>query len=78
MLARCYRFSAAAVARHLGWPESKVQAALDYAAAFPEEINKALAENDAIDFAALKRILPQAEEFVVSKPKKRRPKPDVP
>jgi hypothetical protein len=71
MLARAYKSSAAAVAGHLGWPEGRVQAALNYAAAFPQEINEALAENDAMDFVALKRMLPQAEEFVVRKSKKR-------
>jgi hypothetical protein len=63
LLARSYKGDAAAVARHLGWPASKVQAALQYAEAFPEEIHEALAENDAIDFKALKRMLPQAVEF---------------
>lgn len=71
MVARGYRDDAAAVARHLQWPEAKVQAAFNYAAAFPDEINEALAENDAMDFVALKRMLPQAEEFVIGKTKKR-------
>jgi len=71
MVARGYAHDAAAVAQHLEWPEAKVQAAFNYAAAFPEEVNDALAENDAMDFASLKRMLPQAEEFVVGKTKKR-------
>lgn len=71
MVARSYGNDVAAVARHLQWPEPKVQAAFNYAAAFPEEISQALAENDAMDFAALKRKLPQAEEFVIGKNKKR-------
>ena len=37
-----------------------VQAAVNYAEAFPEEIQEAIAENDAVDFPALKRMLPQA------------------
>ena len=57
--------SATVVARHLQWPEAKVRAAIHYAEAFPEEIDAALAENDAVGFSALKRMLPQAEEFVV-------------
>jgi hypothetical protein len=32
-----------AVARHLKWPEGKVQAAVNYAEAFPEEIDAAMA-----------------------------------
>jgi hypothetical protein len=45
----------------------KVQAAVNYAGAFPEEINEAMAENEATDFEALKRMLPQAAEFVPKK-----------
>ena len=50
MLARGYHGDVAAVARHLEWPEAKVQAAVNYAAAFPGEINEALAENDCNGF----------------------------
>ena len=64
MLLRAYKNNVAAVARHLGWPEAKVRAAVHYAEAFPEEIAAALADNDAVDFKALKRMLPQAIEFV--------------
>ena len=63
LLVRSYRQDVSAVARHLKWPEAKVQAAVNYAAAFPEEINEALAENGATDFEALSRMLPQAVEF---------------
>lgn len=66
LLVREYGGDAAAVALHLHWPESKVRAAIHYAEAFPEEIDEALAENDAADFQALKRMLPKAEELVVS------------
>jgi len=67
LLLRGYEGDAAAVARHLGWPRAKVQAAVHYAEAFPSEIDEALAENDATDFDALKRMLPQAAEFVTGK-----------
>ena len=67
LLARSYNGDATAVARHLAWPVSKVQAALHYAEAFPNEIQEALAENDAMDFKALKRMLPQAAEFTPAK-----------
>ena len=63
-LVQCYRADVSAVARHLRWPEAKVQAALNYAQAFPEEIEGALSENALTDFDALKRKLPQAAEFV--------------
>jgi hypothetical protein len=74
MLLRVYKQDAPAVARHLGWPEAKVRAAMHYAEAFPAEITEALADNDAMDLKALKRMLPQAEDFIARRPKSlRRP-----
>lgn len=66
MLLRSYKGNVPAVAKHLEWPEDRVQAAVHYATAFPDEINRALAENDAMDFEALKRMLPQAVKFAAS------------
>jgi uncharacterized protein (DUF433 family) len=63
LLIRSYKADVAAVAKHLGWPAAKVQAAVHYAEAFPEEVNEALSENDSTDFESLKRMLPQAAEF---------------
>jgi len=67
LLVHSYRKDVSAVAKHLKWPEVKVKAAVNYARAFPEEINEAIAENDATDFETLKRMLPQAAEFVPKK-----------
>jgi hypothetical protein len=67
-----YRNDVPAVARHLRWPEVKVQAAANYAAAFPEEIDEAMAENETTDFESLKRMLPQATEFVSKRAAKNR------
>lgn len=67
LLVRSYKADLSAVARHLKWPEAKVQAAVNYAKAFPEEIEEALAENSATDFETLKRMLPQSAEFVSAK-----------
>jgi len=64
LLVRSYKDDVAAVAAHLQWPEAKVHAAVNYAKAFPGEIDGALAENEAVGFEALKRMLPQAAEFV--------------
>jgi hypothetical protein len=64
LLVQSYRADVSAVARHLKWPEAKVQAAINYAKAYPEEIESAMSENAATDFEALKRMLPQATEFV--------------
>ncbi len=65
LLARDYGDNVSKVAKHLNWPEPKLQAALNYAKAFPDEISTAIAEIDAMDFEALSRMLPQAKEFVV-------------
>ena len=70
LLARQYKQDAAKVAKHLRWSEAKVQAAFNYARAFPEEINHAMADNDAMDFASLSQMLPQTKEFVVGEPAK--------
>lgn len=70
LVLRSYKGNVAAAARHLRWPEAKVQAALNYAEAFPQEIEEALLENRETDFKALRRSLPQATEFVYPKPKK--------
>ena len=71
LLLRSYRDDPAAVARHLQWPQAKVLAAVNYASAFAEEIEEAIAENDAVDLEALKRMLPQATEFLAGKPVRR-------
>jgi hypothetical protein len=70
LLVKSYKGDVAAVAAHLKWPEARVQAAVNYAKAFPDEIDGALAENDAIGFEGLKHMLPQAAEFVAQKKNK--------
>jgi hypothetical protein len=67
LLLRSYKQNVPAVAKHLRWPDAKVKAALNYADAFPSEINQALSENDSADCDTLKRKLPQAVEFVSGK-----------
>ncbi len=71
LLTRSYKADVAAVAKHLGWPLGKVQAAVHYAEAFPEEIAEALSENDSTDFNSLKRMLPQTAEFASGKAARR-------
>src|SRR5271165_3931787 len=68
LLVRSYQGNVPAVAKHLRWPEAKVEAAVNYAEVFPEEIEEATSENHAADFETLKRMLPQATEFVSTKP----------
>jgi hypothetical protein len=47
------------------------EAAVHDAEAFPAEIDEAIADNDATDFEALKRMLPQVAEFTSGKAAKR-------
>jgi hypothetical protein len=64
LLVRSYGANVSRVARHLRWPELKVRAAMNYAQAFPAEIEDALSENESVDLATLKRMAPQTVEFV--------------
>src|SRR5438445_9346520 len=70
LLVRSYKADVSAVAQHLRWPKRKVEAAVNYAEAFPEEIEQALAENDSVNFEALRRMAPQATDFVSRKGRK--------
>jgi len=63
LLMRGYKNNMSALAKHLRWPEAKVKAAVNYAAAFPDEISQAIAENDSVDFDELKKTIPQAAIF---------------
>ena len=71
MVVRAYKGDAKKAAKHLEWPETKVRAAMHYAEAFPKEINEALAENDAMDFDALKKLLPDLELYQPTKRERR-------
>ena len=71
MLLRSYKNHAAAVARHLNWPEAKVRAAANYSEAFPAEIGSALSENASAGFDAVKRMVPEAKAFSARKNKPR-------
>ncbi len=64
-LAQSYGMDVTKTAHHLEWLPFRVKAALNYAAAFPEEIEEAISDADKSDFQALSRMLPQAEEWVV-------------
>src|SRR5436305_881728 len=47
--ARSYGMDGARTAEHFRWPAARVQAALNYAAAYPDEIEAAIHDNDALD-----------------------------
>jgi len=65
MVARRLDWDAAKVADYLNWPLVRAQAVLNYARDYREEIDAELADNDAMDFAALQRMLPQIQRIVV-------------
>jgi hypothetical protein len=71
LLLRSYKGDLKSVAKHLRWSLAKVRAACNYTEAFPQEIDQALAENDAVDGTSLKRMLPQTDEFSVGASAKR-------
>lgn len=71
LLVQSYQDDLKAVAKHLGWPEARVKAAVNYAEAFPDEIEDALHENKAVSFTTIRRMLPQAVEFVAGAGRKR-------
>jgi uncharacterized protein (DUF433 family) len=65
MIGRDYNMDVHKIAEHLEWPDFRVQAALNYYAAFPGEIEEALADNDSYDLEKLRRLLPNIETFIV-------------
>ena len=65
-IARAYKGDLAKAANHLGRPPMQVQAALNYAKAFPQEIETAIQDNDSFTFERLSQMLPQAARFEVS------------
>ena len=58
MLARERGDSAESTAAHLGWPVQRVDAALDYARDYPDEVLAALSENESFDADTLRALLP--------------------
>ncbi len=63
MVARSYKMDIDKTAKHLEWPVFRVQAAVNYAKAFPDEINSQLEDNLACDSQSLSRLLPQMTVF---------------
>jgi uncharacterized protein (DUF433 family) len=62
-IARGYEDNVEKTAAHLCMSPLKVKAALNYARAFPDEIQEAIQEHKSSDFESLSRMLPQAEIF---------------
>ena len=64
-IARIYGGSVKKTADHLQRPLPQIQAALNYAREFPQEIESAIQDNDSYDVARISRMLPQARLFEV-------------
>ena len=58
MIVRAYDGDVERAAQHLHWPVQRVQAAVNYAAAYPDEIDTAIADNEAYDAERISRMLP--------------------
>ncbi len=58
MLARAYGGDVERAAGHLRWPIQRVQAAVNYATAYPVEIDSAITDNEAYDAERVTRMLP--------------------
>lgn len=64
LVARSYGGDITQTAEHLQWPEIKVHAALNYANAYPEEIEAAIEDNQ-VSFEALSHLIPDAQQLPV-------------
>ena len=64
-LARHFKADIGKLAKHLDLPAAQVKAALNYAAAFPDEIGAAIRDYEEITIEDLKRQLPNLEIFNV-------------
>lgn len=58
MIARAYNGDVESAARRLHWPVQRIQAAVNYAAAYADEIDTAIADNEAYDAERVARMLP--------------------
>lgn len=65
MVARDYSMDAEKTAAHFRWPVPRVKAGFHYYEAYPQEIDQAIADNEAMTFDKLKRLLPQLEAIAV-------------
>jgi len=65
MVAKDYGMDAEKTAAHFHWPIHRVKAGFHYYEAYPEEIDLAIADNNAMTFDKLKRLLPQLEAISV-------------
>ena len=64
-VAEGYDFDPEKTAAHFQFPVERIQAALNYHAAYPEEIDEYIAANRSITFEDIQRLLPHARIFNV-------------
>ena len=64
-IVRSFDSSIEKAADHLERPSAMIQSAMNYAQAFPEEIEAAIADNDSMGFDKIARLLPGARRVVV-------------
>lgn len=65
-IAKGYQMEEQSVAAHFDRPIEWIRAAFNYAEAYPEEINFAIQDSQAVTATELKRLLPNLEVFSVS------------
>lgn len=65
MVARDYGMEAEKTAAHFRFPLHRVKSAFYYYEAYPQEIDQAIGDNDAMTFDKLKRLLPQLEAISI-------------
>ncbi len=65
MVARDHGMDAARTAAYFRFPVSRVKAAFHYYEAYPQEIDQPIADNDAMTFDQLKRLLPTLEGIAI-------------
>jgi hypothetical protein len=64
-IVRAYDGNTGKAAEHLRRPSIQIEAALNYAKAFPDEIEAAIKDNDSYTFEKLSQMLPQVKLFSV-------------
>lgn len=62
-LLRSYRNDVNKTSRHLEWPVDRVKSAVNYAKAFPGEIEQAIRDNQSRSFDDVSRLLPGLGDF---------------
>ena len=65
MVAKNHDMDVDRTAAYFRFPIPRVKAALHYYEAYPQEIDQTIADNDAMTFDRLKRLLPQLEGIII-------------